>query len=143
MKNLSTTNQHSRSKVNKDNSVHYTSWEDHYPTYQKEGQHESKSSGKEAAQHSWGEHSTAPKTSHKGKGPKGYKRTDARIEEDINEELTQDSHIDSSDITVKVVNGEVLLTGTVMDKVSKRRAEDLAESIAGVTNVENLIRYKK
>jgi len=41
---------------------------------------------------------------------------------------------------VKVTNGEVTLSGTVMDRDSKRRAEDLAEAISGVNNVENRLR---
>jgi hypothetical protein len=39
-----------------------------------------------------------------------------------------------------VDNGEVSLSGTVSDRASKRRAEDLVEEVSGVTNVENRIR---
>jgi len=48
--------------------------------------------------------------------------------------------LDASDIDVKVQNGEVTLTAMVAEKDSKRRAEELAESVSGVTNVENRIR---
>jgi hypothetical protein len=41
---------------------------------------------------------------------------------------------------VTVDNGEVSLSGTVSDRASKRRAEDLVEEVSGVTNVENRIR---
>jgi hypothetical protein len=78
--------------------------------------------------------------SHYGKGPKGYKRSDNRISEDLNERLSDDNFLDASGIEVSVVNGDVILTGTVTDRVDKRRAEDIAESISGVTNVENRIR---
>src|ERR1044071_1427135 len=48
-----------------------------------------------------------------GKGPKNYLRSDERIEEDINERLTEHSMIDASDIEVAVENGEVTLRGYV------------------------------
>ena len=80
---------------------------------------------------------------HRGKGPKGYKRTDSRIEEDHNDRLYDDSWVDASDIEVKVNNSEVVLTGQVSDRFAKRRAEDIAESIPGVTQVENRIRVNR
>lgn len=77
---------------------------------------------------------------HKGKGPKNYNRSDERIKEDINDRLSDDPFIDASDIEVTVTNGEVTLTGTVEERSNKRRAEDLAENVSGVKNVENRIR---
>ena len=78
-----------------------------------------------------------------GRGPQGYKRSDERISEDINEMLTQDEHIDAVNITVEVQNGEVTLRGSVPDRESKRRAEDLAESASGVKDVQNQLRVKR
>lgn len=80
---------------------------------------------------------------HRGRGPKNYKRSDARIEEDINDKLTYDSYIDASDITVSVSDAEVTLTGTVPNRYTKRQAEDIAESVSGVMNVENRLRVKR
>ncbi len=80
---------------------------------------------------------------HKGKGPKGYSRSDDRIKEDINDRLSDDEHLDASDIEVEVKNGEVRLTGTVDNRVSKRRAEDIADAVSGVQNVENGLRVKQ
>jgi osmotically-inducible protein OsmY len=77
---------------------------------------------------------------HKGKGPKNYSRSDDRIKEDINDRLSDDPFIDASDIDVTVTNGEVTLSGTVDERSSKRRAEDIAENVSGVKNVENRIR---
>src|SRR5262245_59062040 len=54
-----------------------------------------------------------------GRGPQGYRRSDERITEDINEELTQDDEVDASGISVEVKNGEVVLKGTVSDRESK------------------------
>jgi osmotically-inducible protein OsmY len=77
---------------------------------------------------------------HSGRGPKGYRRGDERILEDINEQLTHHSEIDAGDIEVKVTNGEVTLTGTVDNREAKRMAEDVAEAVSGVTDVQNQIR---
>lgn len=74
---------------------------------------------------------------HKGKGPKGYQRSDDRIKEDVSDRLMDDSHLDASDIEVDVENNEVILSGSVYNREAKRRAEELVESIPGVNNVEN------
>jgi osmotically-inducible protein OsmY len=81
--------------------------------------------------------------SHRGKGPKGYKRSDERIEEDVNDILMHDHHIDATNIEVAVKNGEVTLSGSVSDKQAKRHAEDLSETVSGVSSVENKIRVSK
>ena len=79
----------------------------------------------------------------RGRGPKGYRRSDERIREDVNDRLSDDYYIDASDIEVSVANQEVTLTGTVNNRNDKRRAEDLAESVSGVSNVENRLRVKQ
>jgi hypothetical protein len=79
---------------------------------------------------------------HKGKGPRGYTRSDERITEDICDRLTDDGYIDASDIEVKVEGSEVILSGTVNSREEKRRAEDLVESTSGVRQVENRIKVK-
>lgn len=79
----------------------------------------------------------------RGRGPKGYRRSDERIKEDVNDRLGDDYYIDASDIEVAVENSEVTLTGTVKSRTDKRRAEDIAESVSGVTNVENRLRVKQ
>ncbi len=78
--------------------------------------------------------------SHRGKGPKNYKRSDERIREDVNDRLTDEWSVDASDIQVNVADGDVILTGFVTDRFQKRRAEDVAESVPGVRNVENRLR---
>jgi osmotically-inducible protein OsmY len=77
---------------------------------------------------------------HRGKGPKNYKRSDERIREDINDRLTDEWNIDASDIEVTVTDGEVILAGFVADRFQKRRAADIAEDVLGVANVENRIK---
>jgi CBS domain-containing protein/osmotically-inducible protein OsmY len=80
---------------------------------------------------------------HKGRGPKGYKRSDERIREEVCDRLTEHGDIDASDIEVKVQNGEVTLTGTVPEKRFKHLAEQIVESLSGVQEVNNQLRTKR
>jgi hypothetical protein len=77
---------------------------------------------------------------HRGRGPKNYQRSDERIREEVNERLMDDPVVDASEIEVAVQNREVTLTGTVRSRNEKRRAEDLAESLPGVSHVQNNLR---
>lgn len=77
---------------------------------------------------------------HSGKGPKGYRRADDRILEDVNEELTRHPEIDASEIKVGVKNAVVTLAGTIESRHMKRLAEDCAERVAGVEDVNNELR---
>lgn len=78
-----------------------------------------------------------------GKGPKNYKRSDDRIEEEVNEMLFRDPNVDATDIEVEVHEGEVTLSGTVEDRHTKRMAEDCVWNASGVRNVTNLIRVER
>lgn len=80
---------------------------------------------------------------HRGRGPKGYRRSDDRIREDINDRLTDDAWLDASNIEVSVSDCEVTLSGTVDSRQAKRRAEDIAERVSGVEDVQNSIRVNK
>ncbi|HEY8564790.1 MAG TPA: BON domain-containing protein [Beijerinckiaceae bacterium] len=79
-------------------------------------------------------------THHRGRGPKGYRRSDERIREDVSDRLTDDPQVDASEVDVAVADGEVTLSGTVSSRFEKRRAEDVAESVSGVTHVQNNLR---
>lgn len=81
--------------------------------------------------------------SHRGRGPRGYRRSDARIAEDVNDRLTDDPHLDASDIEARVENGEVTLDGYVESRAAKRRAEDVADSVSGVDHVQNNLRVRQ
>lgn len=76
------------------------------------------------------------------RGPKGYKRSDERIREDICDELMQMTDLDSSDVEVAVREGEVVLTGTVPDRSMKYRIEQIADRCAGVDEIRNEIRIR-
>lgn len=77
---------------------------------------------------------------YRGRGPKNYRRSDERIRDDINDRLTDNDWLDASDVEVAVTSGEVALTGTVDSRYAKRIAEDIAESVTGVVNVQNNLR---
>ena len=79
----------------------------------------------------------------RGRGPKGYTRSDDRIREDVNDRLTDDWSLDASDIEVDVNEGEVTLSGEVSSRADKRRAEDIAETVSGVRNCQNNIRVRQ
>lgn len=78
----------------------------------------------------------------RGKGPRGYQRADERISEDVNDCLSEDPHLDASDIEVSVKASEVTLGGEVASRQDKRRAEACVESVSGVTNVQNNLRVR-
>jgi len=85
-------------------------------------------------------HSTQGRGQFSGRGPSGYRRSDDRIREDVCQCLTDDDHVDASDIEVSVSDREVTLTGTVTSRMQKRHAEDLIERLPGVRDVINSIR---
>jgi len=74
--------------------------------------------------------------------PKSYKRSDERIKDDIHEELIRHGRIDASDVEVQVKDGEVSLTGQVASRHDKRIAEELAEKVLGVHDVQNQLRVR-
>lgn len=77
---------------------------------------------------------------HSGKGPKGWKRTDDRIKEEVCERLCDAGDVDASNIDVSVSNGEVTLKGMVNDRSQKRAAEDAICELSGVMDVNNQLR---
>ena len=81
--------------------------------------------------------------SYRGRGPKNYQRSDDRIHEDVCERLSMDDRVDASEVEVLVQGGIVTLNGTVRDRLQKRRAEDVAESVGGVRDIENRIRVAR
>lgn len=73
-------------------------------------------------------------------GPKGYKRSDERIREDVCEQLWDAHDLDVGDVSVQVESGAVTLEGTVPHRQMKHRIEDIAAASAGVHDVHNNIR---
>lgn len=75
--------------------------------------------------------------SHRGRGPKGYQRSDELLKEIICEQLTEEPFIDARNIVVEVQNSEVTLRGTVENREQKYAAEDPVADVAGVTEIHN------
>ncbi len=80
---------------------------------------------------------------HSGRGPKGYRRSDQQIAEEINQRLMSHGHVDASDVQVSVSSGVVTLTGKVEDRRAKREAEDCADGVHGVEDVMNQLSVEK
>jgi hypothetical protein len=78
-----------------------------------------------------------------GKGPKGYKRTDDRIHEEICERLTHHPGIDASEIEIQVKDGEVTLNGHVHERQYKHMAEDVVDSVSGVKEIHNHLKIER
>lgn len=79
---------------------------------------------------------------HRGRGPKGYQRSDERIRDDVNDRLSDDHWVDASDVEIEVKDGEVTVTGMVDSREAKRRIEDIVESISGVKHCQNNLRIR-
>jgi osmotically-inducible protein OsmY len=80
---------------------------------------------------------------HRGRGPRGYVRSDERIREEVNERLTEDRYVDATEIEVSVEEGIVTLSGKVDNRAEKRLAEDCADDVSGVRDVNNLLRIRE
>jgi hypothetical protein len=72
-----------------------------------------------------------------GVGPRGYRRSDNRILEEVSDRLMQHGGINASEFSVSVQDGEVILEGNVDSLWTKRAAEDTAFSVLGVEDVHN------
>jgi osmotically-inducible protein OsmY len=81
--------------------------------------------------------------SHKGKGPKGYKRSDESIHDEVCERLTRHPLVDATLMYVEVEGGEVTLTGEVLDRRMKHMAEDIVDEVSGVSDIHNKLRVSR
>lgn len=76
----------------------------------------------------------------RGRGPRNAARPDSLVAEELNERLGDEDGLDASEILVAVDDGHVLLTGEVPERWMKHRAEDIADGIRGVRDIDNRIR---
>ncbi len=80
---------------------------------------------------------------YRGRGPKNYARSDDRIREDVCDRLAADPWIDASEIEVSVNGAEVTLSGQATSREQRRRIEDCAENVSGVSHVQNNTRVNR
>lgn len=76
----------------------------------------------------------------RGRGPKGYQRSDERMKEIVCERLTDDPRVDASEVSIEVKDRTVKLTGTVPDRRTKYEIEDIVERWGGTTEIDNQLR---
>ena len=79
---------------------------------------------------------------YRGRGPKGYRRSDDLIKDDVSEALYRSTQVDASYIEVFVDKGIVTLKGTVDTRDQKRLAEFAIERLAGVDDVYNELKVR-
>ena len=77
-----------------------------------------------------------------GLGPRNYRRSNEALLDEVCSRLTQHGQIDARQINVKVDQGVVTLEGSVPDRRTKRLAEDVAETVIGITDINNHLRVK-
>ena len=75
--------------------------------------------------------------SHRGRGPKGYQRSDELLHELICERLTDDPFIDARNVSVEVRAAQVTLRGSVETRKEKYAIEDIVADTTGVAEIHN------
>lgn len=90
----------------------------------------------------YGFDTSAQSPTFRGRGPKGYERSDERLREIICERLTDDPRIDATDVHIEVKDKVVKLTGTVSDRRSKYEIEDIVEHCGSVKDIDNQVRVR-
>jgi hypothetical protein len=99
--------------------------------------------GRESYDRGVSEYGPAPGTqSFRGRGPRGYRRSDERLKELICERLTDDPRIDASDVSIEVKDQVVEISGAVDNRRTKYEIEEIVESFGGVQDIDNRLRVR-
>ena len=99
--------------------------------------------GYQGANRTWVDREVKAEQPRYARGPKGYRRSDARIQEDLSERLHGLHDLDSSDVEVAVKDGVVTLTGTVPHREMRYRLESMAAQCLGAVDVVNEVKVKR
>jgi hypothetical protein len=78
-----------------------------------------------------------------GRGPQGWRRSDARLHEHVCEHLTEDRLLDARGIEVEAAGGVVTLRGEVPGPADTTLAEMIARQVRGVTEVRNELTVRR
>ena len=71
------------------------------------------------------------------------RRPDAQLAQELQEILTKDPELDSTEIEVEVEGGAVTLRGVVDSSDARLLAEELVESVSGVREVHNNLKVSR
>jgi osmotically-inducible protein OsmY len=77
------------------------------------------------------------------RGPRGRRRPDESLAQEIREILINDPELDATEIEVEVEGGAVTLTGVVDESDAKLLAEELVETLPGVREVHNRLTVER
>lgn len=80
-----------------------------------------------------------------GNGPGSWaadSAPDHRILEELSDQLVEQLEVDSSGVELRVEAGEVTLTGSVPDQLTRQRVEEVAAGISGVNCVTNRLHVR-
>src|SRR5690606_2365015 len=77
------------------------------------------------------------------RGPRNYRRSDERIQEDICEQIVARDDLDASQVEIETKDGNVTLTGEVPERRMRYAIEDIAAESFGVRDVDNRIRVRR
>lgn len=80
---------------------------------------------------------------HTGLGSEDNEHSNERIREDIHNRLSDDAECDARGIEIDAKDGRVTLRGTVPARHMKQRAEEIADGVGGVREVDNRLRVGK
>jgi hypothetical protein len=72
-----------------------------------------------------------------GLAPRGYRRSDVRVRDEVCDRFTENAYLDPREIDVEVHGGQVTLSGAVASRTQRGLAEDLARAVPGVEEVRN------
>jgi BON domain-containing protein/SPW repeat-containing protein len=78
----------------------------------------------------------------RGVGPRGWRRPDEQIMNEICGRMADHPRLDAGEIEVTVTDGEITLQGIVSGRAARRLAEDIADSVSGVRDVTNQLRVR-
>jgi hypothetical protein len=73
----------------------------------------------------------------------GPERSDERLQHDLSERLTRGEDLDTADVSVDVIGGQVTLHGTVVDRHMKHAIEERVDGVAGVNGIDNRIKVMR
>ena len=71
------------------------------------------------------------------------RRPDAQLAQELQEILTKDPELDSTEIEVEVEGGAVTLRGVVDSSDARLLAEEMVESVTGVREVHNNLKVSR